>query len=354
MRRFIVLALGLLIFITGCSQAARDAVKPEAPKIQPGILKVHFIDVGQADAILVQAGEENMLIDAGNNEDGEGVENYLKQQGVKKLSVVMGTHPHEDHVGGMDHVINAFTVDKVYLPKVNHSTQTYKDVLLAVKEKNLKATAAQGGQTFTLGEARVDILAPNGTGYEELNDYSIVCKVTFGDSSFLLTGDAEGTSEQEMLKKGYNLKAEVLKIGHHGSSSSTGEQFLKAVSPKMAVISVGQNNDYGHPHRETLQKLAAAQIKVYRTSQAGTIVMTSDGKKIEVETARATSAAGSTGQNKEYVDSRGRGLIKGNINKKGDKIYHLPEQANYERTKPEVWFTTEAEAEAAGFRKADR
>ncbi|SHE51823.1 ComEC/Rec2 family competence protein [Desulforamulus putei] len=291
MKRFIILASLLFMLVTsGCSQAARETVKTGPPQMQPGIMKVHFIDVGQADAILVQAGEESMVIDAGNNDDGDRVVDYLKQLGIKKLAVVMGTHPHEDHIGGLDNVIKTFAVDKVYLPKVNHNTKTYRDVLLAVKEKNLRVTAARGGQSFSLGEARVEILAPNGTRYEELNDYSIVCKVTFGDSRFLFTGDAEAVSEQEMLNNGCNLKADVLKVGHHGSSSSTGERFLKAVSPKMAVISVGRKNDYGHPHRETLQRLAAARIKVYRTDKAGTIVMTTDGKKIEVETARSAAA----------------------------------------------------------------
>lgn len=355
MRRIIVLALFVISIITaGCGQATRETVSSDRPKIQPGIFKIHFVDVGQADAILVQAGEQNMLIDAGNNDDGDLVEDYLHQQGIKKLAVVMGTHPHEDHIGGLDQVINNFDVEKVYLPKVNHDTATYRDVLLAVKNKNLKATPAQGGQEFQLGEARVEILAPNSSHYEELNDYSIVCKVTFGDSRFLLTGDAEKASEQEMLKKNYNLKADVLKVGHHGSRSSGGEKFLQAVSPKMAVIMVGQKNDYGHPHKETLQRLAAAGIKVYSTAQAGTIVMTSDGKNIQVETAKIAPAAVPVDMKKIYFDEQGRGLIKGNINKRGDKIYHLPGQINYEATKPEAWFKTEAEARAAGFRRADQ
>ncbi|CCO07653.1 ComEC/Rec2 family competence protein [Desulforamulus hydrothermalis] len=292
MKRLIILALAVIMLVTtGCSRNARDTAGLPTAAVSPGTMKVHFIDVGQADAILVQVGQQSMLVDAGNNDDGEAVVNYLKQLGIKKLAVIMGTHPHEDHIGGLDDVIKAFEVEKIYLPKVNHNTKTYRDVLLAVKEKKLKAIAARGGQSFSLGEARVDILAPNSDSYQELNEYSIVCKVTFGASRFLLTGDAEKVSESEMLQNNYDLQADVLKIAHHGSSSSTGKKFLKAVAPQMAVISVGSGNDYGHPHRETLQKLASAGIKVYRTDLMGTIVMTTDGQKIEAATQR-TAAAG--------------------------------------------------------------
>jgi len=289
MKKYFLLLSLLLMFLTGCQGNSQVTTGPQATRQTTGVLKVHFIDVGQADAILVQAGGSNMLIDAGNNDDAGLVEKYLRDQGVQKLDVVMGTHPHEDHIGGLDDVIKDFSIGKVYLPKVNHSTKTYKDVLLALKEKQIKATPAAGGQSFSLGDAKVEILAPNSESYEELNNYSIVCKVTYGHSAFLLTGDAEVLSEQEMLKKNYNLKADVLKVGHHGSHSSTGKDFLKAVSPAMAVISVGKDNDYGHPHRETLQKLAAQGIKVYRTDQVGTIKMVSDGKEIKVETAKSVS-----------------------------------------------------------------
>lgn len=281
MKRIFLLLTLLLFIITGCGQQAvtTSESQPEAPG-----LKVHFIDVGQADAILVQSNGHNMLVDAGNNGDADLVVNYLKDQGVTKLDTIIATHPHEDHIGGMDVVIKNFDVGEALIPKVNYTTRTYRDVLLALRK--VKTTAAQGGQSFNLGQAQVAILGPNNNKYEELNDYSIVCKVTYGQTSFLLTGDAGVEPEQEMLQRGYDLKADVLKVAHHGSSTSTSKAFLKAVNPKMAVISVGQHNDYGHPHKETLQRLAAQGVKVYQTAQVGTIVMTSDGQKIEVKTSK--------------------------------------------------------------------
>ncbi|AQS59990.1 ComEC/Rec2 family competence protein [Desulforamulus ferrireducens] len=352
MKRIVILVLIMLLLLTGCT-----GQKEQATPVEPGDnLRVHFIDVGQADAILVQSQQASLLIDAGNNEDGQLVTKYLRQQGIERLDVVMGTHPHEDHIGGLDTVIKQFDVAKVYLPKVNHNTKSYQDVLLAIKDKNLKVTAAAGGQEFNLGAARVEILAPNSNKYQVLNDYSIVCKITYGQNSFLLTGDAEELSEQEMLKKGYNLKADVLKVGHHGSYSSTSEDFLKAVAPEMAVISVAKENDYGHPHKEIMQRLADHRVKVYLTSQVGTIVMTSDGREIVVQTEKQAPAEVPLvpTESQTYVDANGQGLIKGNINKNGEKIYHLPGMQNYERTKPEVWFKTEDEARAAGFRRASK
>lgn len=356
MRKVRIFALVfLLLLLAGCG-AAPDHQEKQPSSLPPTKdLQVHFIDVGQADAILVQNGESALLVDAGNNDDGQLVVNYLKQRGISKLDVVLGTHPHEDHIGGLDNVLLSLPVDKVYLPKVSHTTETYGDVLRALQKKGLKATGASGGQQFQLGQAKVELLAPNSPKYEELNNYSIVCKITYGETSFLLTGDAEELSEEEMLNEGYNLRADVLKVGHHGSHSSTSEKFLQAVKPQFAVISVGQGNDYGHPHREILHRLAKASLKVYRTDQGGTLVMTSDGKAIQVQTEKELpiSAPAPVSQ-EQYVDSQGKGLIKGNINKKGDKIYHLPDQANYEQTQPEVWFKTEAEAQAAGFRRAGR
>jgi competence protein ComEC len=251
----------------------------------PSDLSVHFIDVGQADSILVHTPSgNNMLIDAGNNADDDTVTSYLSRQKVKKLDVLVGTHPHEDHIGGMDVVIQKFQIGKVYMPKKTTNTRTFEDVLQAVKDKGLKITAPVAGSAIDLDpKVKVQILAPNSASYKDLNNYSIVLKVTYGKTSFLLTGDAERESEKEMLAKGYNLKADVLKVGHHGSNSSTSAAFLKAVAPKYAVICVGQGNDYGHPKKEILDRLARARVKVYRTDLNGTIIAESDGEKVTVK-----------------------------------------------------------------------
>jgi beta-lactamase superfamily II metal-dependent hydrolase/putative cell wall-binding protein len=247
---------------------------------EPALLRVNYIDVGQADSILLQQGSNSMLIDAGNNADSELVEKYISDKGITKLDYVIGTHPHEDHIGGLDYIINSFQIGQIYMPKATSTTKTFEDVVTAIKSKGMKATVPTPGESFKLGEATCTILAPNGSGYSDVNNESIVIKVTFGSNSFLFTGDAEDVSENEMLSKGYNLKADVLKIGHHGSTSSTTQSFLNAVNPKYAVISVGEGNTYGHPAKETMDRLNSQKISVYRTDESGDIIAISDGTKI--------------------------------------------------------------------------
>lgn len=248
-----------------------------------GTLKLNFIDVGQADSILIQNGSSSMLIDAGNNGDADTVVNYIKQQGISKLDYVVGTHPHEDHIGGMDAVINTFDIGKILMPQATTTTKTFQDVITAIKNKGMKITTPIPGSTFNLGSAKCTIFAPNSPKYDDLNNYSIVIKLSFGKTSFLFEGDAQSEAEEEMLSKGFDLHADVLKIGHHGSDTSTTPEFLKAVSPKYAVISVGSGNDYGHPKPITLEKLADAGAQVFRTDESGTIIATSDGETIKFD-----------------------------------------------------------------------
>lgn len=246
-----------------------------------GELKVNFIDVGQADSVLLQQGDKFMLIDAGNNGDAQIVKDYLTSQGVKELQYFIGTHKDEDHIGGADAIINSFKVGKVYFPKQEATTQTYKDFVTAVKNKGLSLTVPKVGEQFKLGEATVTVLAPNSSKYEDSNDFSIVVKVTLGSTNFLLTGDAEALSEKELVASGKDLSATVLKVGHHGSLTSTSQAFLNKVNPKFAVISAGTGNKYGHPAQETMDKLKAKGVKVFRTDEQKTIIATSNGKDIE-------------------------------------------------------------------------
>ncbi len=248
-------------------------------------LEVHFIDVGQADSILIKSGEEAMLIDAGNNADGDMVVNYIKEQGINKLKYIIGTHPHEDHIGGLDDVIDNFDIEKIIMPKIMHTTKTFEDVLSSISNKGLKITYPIVGKEYTLNDATLIILAPNSEEYKELNNYSVVVKLIHGENSYIFTGDAEVLSEKEMLENNIEiLDSDVLKIGHHGSTTSTSEEFLNAVNPKYAVISVGKDNEYGHPHREIIELLGEKNIEVLRTDEMGTIISTSDGTIIDFYT----------------------------------------------------------------------
>jgi len=269
-----------------------DPDKEQADKTVSGKLEVHFIDVGQADSILIKNGSQAMLIDAGNNADASLVVNYIKGQGFTKLDYVIGTHPHEDHIGGLDAVIKAFDIQTLIMPKASSNTKTFQDVLTAIKDKGLKVTSPVPGRKYELGNAEFTILAPNGSSYSDLNNASVVIRLTHGQNSFLFQGDAEDVSEEEILRKGFPIQSDVLKVGHHGSRYSTGSAFLAKVKPKYAVISVGKGNTYGHSAQEVLDKLAAAGVKVYRTDEQGTIIAVSDGSKITFNK-KASSVKGS-------------------------------------------------------------
>lgn len=246
-------------------------------------LQVHFIDVGQADCIFIKTDDKTMLIDAGNNADSKTVVEYIKSQNIDKLDFIVGTHPHEDHIGGLDAVIESFDIGTIYMPKAMSTTKTFEDVLNAIAKKGMKVTTPVPGTTVDLGKASFTILAPNSDSYEEINNYSIVIKLNHGNNSFLFTGDAEAVSEREMIDKGYDLSVDVLKIAHHGSNTSTTEEFLDKVNPQYAVICVGKDNKYEHPHKETIDLLNKKGIKIYRTDESGTIVAISDGESIYFE-----------------------------------------------------------------------
>lgn len=242
---------------------------------------VSFIDVGQADSVLIRNGNYNMLIDAGNNEDGEKLVNYFKSLGIEEFTYVFATHPHEDHIGGMDDIINNFKIDNYYMSNKLSTTKTFMDVLNALDGRNLKYTVPNKGDTLKLGDANIKVIYP-GDDKSNINDSSIVLKITYGKNSFLLTGDATSNVERKIYNE--DIKSDVLKVAHHGSSYSSTDVFLDRVKPYYAVISVGKNNIYNHPSNKTLEKLNKRNIKVYRTDLDGTITFTSDGENLSVQT----------------------------------------------------------------------
>ena len=281
-RTFVILLAVLLIvsFIPACS----------APSQSPGLsegssFEAHFIDVGQADATLVLCGNESMLIDGGNADDSNLIYTYLEKHGVTHLDYIVCTHAHEDHVGGLSGALNYATVDTALCPVMEYDSNVFSNFKECLDQQDVRITVPQAGDTFSLGDAHVTVLGPI-SDTDNANNTSIVLKITYGDTSFLFTGDAERDEEQDILDAGYDLASTVLKVGHHGSDTSTSYQFLLEVMPKYAVIFVGTGNTYGHPHAESLSRLRDASVTVYRTDLQGDILCTSDGETVTFTTSK--------------------------------------------------------------------
>ena len=246
------------------------------------LLKVHYLDVGQGDSIFVELpNNETMLIDAAESYQSENIINYLKNLNYQKIDYVIGTHPHTDHIGGLKDIINTFEIGKIYMPKVVSTTKTYESLLMAIKDKNLKINTAKAGTSIIDTDAlKINILAPNNSTYTELNNYSVVTKITYGTTKFLFMGDAEKLSENEIKE---DVTADVIKIGHHGSNTSSSIDFIKKVNAKYGIISVGLNNKYNLPKEETITNWENSGTKIYLTSTNGTIRASSDGTNIKIE-----------------------------------------------------------------------
>ena len=314
---------------------------------QPGdgqAFQMHFIDVGQALSVLVECDGQFMLYDGGNVDDGSLIVSYLQNQGVEELQYVFCSHAHEDHVGGLAAALACFPANHVYSPVTEASTQCFQDFVKYTRQQGLQVEVPAAGTVWQLGSAAVTMLGPVAQ-YSDTNDTSIVLRIDYGSTSFLLTGDMEKTAETDLVNSGANLKADVLQVGHHGSSTSTGYLFLNAVLPEMAVISCGVGNKYGHPHEETLSILRDAGVDLYRTDLQGTITIGSDGQNYTVgyehfvpdDQLNPTAPAASGTAQQAYI---------GNVN---SKKFHLPTCPNLPAEKNQILFSGYDEAIAAGY-----
>lgn len=248
-------------------------------------LRVHFIDVGQADAALIETNEQAILVDAGDWQGNEVVP-YIQQQGIEELDIVIGSHEHADHIGQMDKVLNNFVVKEVWLTGNQTTSQVFERVLRAIDENGIGFDEPRAGDRYKIGDMTIDIISPHQlTG--NLNNDSIVMKITYGSISFLFTGDAEREAENRIVSSGQNIEAEILKVGHHGSDTSTTAPFLQKVNPKVAIISVGESSQYGHPDQSVIDRIKAQGIELYATKSHGNIIVTTDGSTYDVKTTRS-------------------------------------------------------------------
>lgn len=278
----VMLCAALYIALTDDGEpAVSQTAEPAAPPTEK--LSVMVIDVGQGDSILVAFGaEDTMLIDAGEDTDAHAVKEELDERGITQIDVLIATHPHADHIGGMAEIIRSYDIGCIYMPDMQSGTKTYKNIMALIDEHGIELIVACAGESFALGSADCTIVSPGKDDNKDANNESVMLLVDYMDTEFLFTGDAEKWAEKRVLEAGYDIDADVLKLGHHGSRTSTSEAFFEAVSPDIAVISCGRDNDYGHPHPETMALLKKYGIEPLRTDLSGDVLFLSDGHTLKI------------------------------------------------------------------------
>jgi len=245
------------------------------------VINVHFLDVGQGDCIFIELpNKQTMLIDAGESSSEEKIANYIDTLGYNAITYVVATHPHADHIGGLENIVKNFDINKIYMPKASSNSKTFQSLLEAISTKGLKINTAKKGVNIINDEKlTIEILMPLEKEYDNLNNYSVVLKITYKEIKFLFMGDAEKEVENEITG---DVLADVIKVGHHGSETSSSKSFISKVKPKYAIISVGENNQYNHPNVDVLKAYENIGAKIYRTDINGNIVITSNGEKINI------------------------------------------------------------------------
>lgn len=271
-------AVAAAIFFAAADRSAPDDIPTDAQ----AQIAVHFVDVGQGDCAIVETPDGNILIDAGTKQSEAAIRRCIDDLGITSFAYAIFTHPHADHIGSAAALVEAYPIDSVVMPNAVSTSKTFEKLVAAIEEKDCCVIEGKAGKRLTLGALTIDLLAPC-KAYDDLNNMSVVALLTYGDGTFLFTGDAETLSETDMLENGVP-PCDVLKVGHHGSSTSSSEAFIESVLPQIAVISVGDGNSYGHPHASTLDRLEAHDVQIYRTDICGTITITCDGTQFGIET----------------------------------------------------------------------